>query len=68
MLSMLRKQCSGMTVLLISQRISTVMRTDRILCLEDGRVMGFGAHRELLDSCPVYRAIYTSQIGGDRHE
>lgn len=43
-LSMLRKQCSGMTVLLISQRISTVMRTDRILCLEDGRVMGFGAH------------------------
>lgn len=67
-LSMLRKQCSGMTVLLISQRISTVMRTDRILCLEDGRVMGFGAHRELLDSCPVYRAIYTSQIGGDRHE
>lgn len=67
-LSMLRKQCAGMTVLLISQRISTVMRTDRILCLEDGRVMGFGSHRKLLDSCPVYQAIYTSQIGGDRHE
>lgn len=67
-LSMLRKQCADMTVLLISQRISTVMRTDRILCLEDGRVMGFGSHRELLSGCPVYQAIYTSQIGGDRHE
>ena len=67
-LNMLRSQCAQMTVLLISQRISTVMRTDRILCMEDGHVMGFGTHRELLESCPVYQAVYASQIGGVQHE
>lgn len=60
----LRRQAAGMTVLLISQRIATVMRTDRILCLENGNVMGFGPHDELMETCPTYRAIYTSQIGG----
>lgn len=67
-LGMLREQCAQMTVLLISQRISTVMRTDRILCLQDGRVMGFGTHKELLENCPVYQSIYASQIGGGQHE
>ena len=37
---------------------------DRILCLEDGRGKGWGSHRELLETCSVYRAIYESQIGG----
>ena len=60
----IRRETEGMTVLLISQRISTVMRADRILCLEDGRVKGWGSHRELLETCSVYRAIYESQIGG----
>lgn len=53
------------TVLLISQRISTVMRTDRILCLDNGRVEGFGTHAELMERCPLYRTIYASQIGGE---
>jgi len=60
----LRKKAAEMTVLLISQRISTVMRADKILCLEDGKVEGFGTHQELMDSCDTYRAIYASQIGG----
>ena len=60
----LREQAEGMTVFLISQRISTVMKADRILCMEDGQVRGLGTHRELLDGCPAYRAIYESQIGG----
>lgn len=60
----LRESSSEMTVLLISQRISTVMRADRILCMEDGTVRGFGTHEELLSGCPAYRAIYESQIGG----
>ncbi len=51
------------TVLLISQRISTVMRADRILCLNNGVVQGFGTHAELLDKCQTYREIYESQIG-----
>lgn len=51
------------TVLLISQRISTVMRADRILCLNNGVVQGFGTHAELLENCQTYREIYESQIG-----
>lgn len=61
----LRRRLEGVTVLLISQRISTVMQTDRILCLENGRVQGFGTHAELMAACSTYRAIYQSQIGGD---
>lgn len=60
----LREKAADMTVLLISQRISTVMRADRILCIEDGCVRGMGTHGELMESCPTYRAIYASQIGG----
>ena len=63
----LREHAKDTTVLLISQRISTVMRADRILCLEDGRVKGFGTHQELMDSCETYQAIYASQIGGEHH-
>lgn len=51
------------TVFLISQRISTVRRADRILVLGDGRMQGFGTHEALLQSCEGYRAIYRSQIG-----
>ena len=53
----------AMTVLLVSQRIATVMKADHILCMEDGKVCGFGTHEELLTSCEPYRAIYRSQIG-----
>lgn len=60
----LRESAADMTVLLISQRISTVMQADRILCLEDGRVQGYGTHQELMENCDIYRAIYVSQIGG----
>lgn len=63
----LRENVADMTVLLISQRISTVMRADRILCLEDGQIKGFGTHQELMESCSTYQAIYASQIGGEQH-
>ena len=43
------------------------MRADRVLCLEDGRVRGFGTHQELMGTCDTYQAIYASQIGGDNH-
>src|SRR5699024_5597630 len=60
----LRRLSGQMTILLISQRISTVMKTDRILCMENGRIQGIGTHSELMHSCPSYQAIYDSQIGG----
>ncbi|MDR0905002.1 MAG: ABC transporter ATP-binding protein/permease [Oscillospiraceae bacterium] len=61
----LRGNAPGTTVLLISQRISTVMRCDRVLCMENGLVTGIDTHENLLASCPAYRAIYASQIGGE---
>lgn len=60
----LRNMTGKMTVLLVSQRISTVMRTDRILCMDNGHVQGYGTHEELMASCNTYREIYHSQIGG----
>ena len=52
------------TILLISQRISTVKRCDRILCLDNGMVQGYASHDELMRSSETYKAIYDSQIGG----
>ncbi len=54
----------NMTVLLISQRISTVMGADCILCLDKGKICGLGTHDELLKNSATYRDIFKSQIGG----
>ncbi len=50
------------TVLTVSQRVSSVMHSDRIVVLEDGRAVGIGTHEELLESCPEYSELYASQI------
>ena len=47
-----------------TQRISTAMSADRIYVLDNGRIIGVGTHRELLSSCPIYREIADSQLGG----
>lgn len=57
----LKEDTQGMTVLLISQRASTIKNADFILVLDDGRLVGKGAHEQLLQSCPVYREICISQ-------
>lgn len=67
-LSGLRKHLQNVTVLLISQRISTVRKADCILCLENGTVQGFGSHEELMTKCQTYQAIYYSQIGGGNND
>ncbi|MBQ5431428.1 MAG: ABC transporter ATP-binding protein [Lachnospiraceae bacterium] len=51
------------TIVLISQRASSVMEADRILVLEDGTMAGFGSSRELLETCDIYREIYSTQFG-----
>ena len=51
------------TVIIVSQRVSTIMQADLILVLDDGRVVGAGTHSELLTDCPEYREIVTSQLG-----
>ena len=57
----LKAELADATILLVSQRIGTVMNADRIVVLDDGRVVGMGTHAELLASCEVYREIADSQ-------
>ena len=59
----LRNMAENITVLLVSQRISAVMRADHILCMDNGCVSGYGRHDELMATCETYQAIYHSQIG-----
>ena len=53
------------TVFIVSQRSASIRNADRILVLDDGRLVGQGDHDMLMDSCPVYREIYESQYGGE---
>ena len=53
-----------MTVIVVSQRTSSIRYSDKILVLDDGRAVGFGTHDELLSGCEVYREIHNSQYGG----
>ena len=60
---------SGMTVIIVSQRASSIIDCDKILVLDDGRQVGFGTHDELLKNCDVYKEIYYSQYEKeDAHE
>ncbi len=63
-LAALRQQ-TGVTVILISARVCAVRKADRVLCLENGRVLGLAPHELLKRDCAEYRAICRSQIGGD---
>ncbi len=61
----LRRQAAGMTVFLVSQRVNTVRAADRILVLDDGRLVGEGTHEELFAGCETYREICLSQLTGE---
>ena len=54
-----------MTVFLVSQRVNTVRAADRILVLDDGRLVGEGTHEELFADCETYREICLSQLTGE---
>lgn len=58
-----KSRLQGRTLVIIAQRISTVMNADRILVMNKGKVVGFGSHSQLLESCPIYQEIYRSQMG-----
>jgi ATP-binding cassette subfamily B multidrug efflux pump len=58
----LKKETVNSTVFIISQRISTVMDSDRIIVLDDGKIVGMGTHKELINTCDVYREIASSQL------
>ena len=58
----LKKETVDSTVLIVAQRVSTVMDADRIIVLDDGEIAGIGNHKELLKTCEVYREIVSSQL------
>lgn len=61
--SALKRETAGVTSLIVAQRIGTIMDSDRIIVLDEGRVVGQGTHRELMRSCRVYQEIALSQLG-----
>ncbi|OUO62615.1 ABC transporter [Collinsella sp. An271] len=58
----LDRRCSDSAVIIVAQRIATIMHADEILVLDDGRIVGRGTHAELLRSCPEYLEIAKSQL------
>ncbi|WP_339311919.1 ABC transporter ATP-binding protein [Paenibacillus sp. FSL M7-0896] len=58
----LKEETTESTVLIVAQRVSTVMDADRIIVLDEGQIVGMGTHRELLDNNEVYREIVSSQL------
>lgn len=65
----LRKELNKITkdkiVFVVAQRISSVMHADNIIVLDNGEIVGMGTHEELLQSCPIYKEIKISQLGGE---
>ena len=58
----LKAETNQSTVLIVAQRVSTIMDADQIIVLDDGRIAGIGKHQELMNTCNVYREIVTSQL------
>ena len=58
----LRKEIAEATVFIVAQRVGTVMDADRIIVLDEGQIAGIGKHKELLNTCEVYREIVSSQL------
>lgn len=58
----LRKETKEATVLIVAQRISTIMNADQIIVLDEGKIVGKGTHKELLKTCDIYREIASSQL------
>jgi len=58
----LKKEIAEATVIIVAQRVGTVMDADRIIVLDEGKIAGIGTHKELLTTCDVYREIVSSQL------
>jgi ATP-binding cassette, subfamily B, multidrug efflux pump len=58
----LRRELSSSTVIIVAQRVGTILNADQIVVMDEGRVVGIGTHAELLDTCETYREIVYSQL------
>ena len=61
----LHEHTRDVTTIIVAQRISTILHADRILVLDEGKLAGTGTHKELMESCEVYRQIAVSQLSGE---
>lgn len=60
----LNKHLKGKTQIIVTQRAATAMRCDKVYVMDKGRIVGYGTHKQLLGSCPLYKEICDSQLGG----
>lgn len=60
----LRHYVGDAAILIVAQRVATIRHVDTILVIEDGRIVGRGTHRFLVENCPTYRQIVESQESG----
>lgn len=58
----LKKETNEATVIIVAQRISTIMRAEKIIVLDEGKIAGIGTHKKLMENCEVYREIALSQL------
>ena len=58
----LKEAASGSTIIIVAQRINTILDADQIIVLDEGRLVGKGNHRQLMESCRVYQEIARSQL------
>ena len=70
----LREEMAGVTTIIVAQRIATILNADKIIVLNEGKIVGIGKHQELLETCPTYLEIAESQLseeelqkGGKHH-
>jgi len=59
----IREHHKEATTIIIAQRISSILSLDKIIVLDEGRMIGYGTHEELLENCPMYKDIYVTQMG-----
>ena len=64
----LKSEISGSTMLIVAQRISTIMNAEQIIVLDEGKVVGKGTHSELMKNCEVYKQIALSQLSKEELE
>jgi ATP-binding cassette subfamily B protein len=64
----LKEELSDKTLIIVAQRISTIMHAEQIIVLDDGRIVGKGTHKELLKNCEVYQQIASSQLSKEELE
>jgi ATP-binding cassette subfamily B protein len=58
----LKKETQDATVIIVAQRVGSIMNADRIIVLDEGKIAGIGTHKELMKTCEVYREIVYSQL------